>query len=264
MPRLANSLDGKQWLQRSISVWNDLQKSTDEKKVDYPALFPSDLVTRLIECFLAPGQETILDPFCGSGSTLIAAQRAGKKSIGFDLSTKAIALTRSRLKAATKADQPAHHRIVQQDARQLDRYLEPRSVDLCITSPPYWDILRRRRTADGHNRQEYDGGADDLGRIESYQTFLIQLANVFAAVQNVMRAGGYCIINVMDIRKKDRFYPLHADLAAALRGQGWIFDDLIIWDRQADYSNLRPLGYPAVFRINKVHEFILIFRNPRS
>ena len=43
---------------------------------------------------------------------------------------------------------------------------------------------------------------------------------------------------------------------------GRIFDDLIIWNRQADYSNLRPLGYPAVFRINKVHEFLLIFRNP--
>ena len=262
MPRLANSLDGKQWLQRSISIWEDLRKSSEEQKLDYPALFPSDLATRLIECFLAPDHTTILDPFCGSGSTLVAANRAGKQGIGFDLSTTAIALTRKRLKEAAKADKPPDHRIIQQDARHLDHYLAPGSVDLCITSPPYWNILRQRRTADGHDKREYDGGSEDLGRIENYQTFLIQLANVFSAVRNVMSAGAYCIVNVMDIRKKNQFYPFHADLAAALRGQGWIFDDLIIWNRQADYSNLRPLGYPAVFRINKVHEFLLIFRNP--
>ena len=42
--------------------------------------------------------------------------------------------------------------------------------------------------------------------------------------------------------------------------RGFLYDDLIIWDRHADYSSLRPLGYPSVFRINKVHEFVLIFR----
>ena len=57
---------------------------------------------------------------------------------------------------------------------------------------------------------------------------------------------------------------LHSDLAALLsdpsRGGRYVFDDLIVWDRRAEYNNLRPLGYPAVFRINKVHEFLLIFR----
>jgi len=40
---------------------------------------------------------------------------------------------------------------------------------------------------------------------------------------------------------------------------GYIYDDLIIWDRQADYNNMRPLGYPYKFRINKVHEYLMIF-----
>ena len=43
---------------------------------------------------------------------------------------------------------------------------------------------------------------------------------------------------------------------------GFLFDDIIIWDRRRDYNNLRPLGYPSVFRINKVHEYILIFQKP--
>lgn len=43
---------------------------------------------------------------------------------------------------------------------------------------------------------------------------------------------------------------------------GFIYDDLIIWDRRHEYNNLKPLGYPAVFRINKIHEYILIFKKP--
>jgi DNA modification methylase len=65
----------------------------------------------------------------------------------------------------------------------------------------------------------------------------------------------------MDIRKKNAFYPLHSDLTTAMQNIGYTYDDLIIWDRQSDYNNMRPLGYPSKFRINKVHEFLLIFIN---
>jgi len=68
----------------------------------------------------------------------------------------------------------------------------------------------------------------------------------------------YCLINVMDIRKKSIFYPLHSDLSKAMVEIGFKYDDLLIWDRQRDYNNMKPLGYPCRFRINKVHEYIII------
>ena len=63
----------------------------------------------------------------------------------------------------------------------------------------------------------------------------------------------------MGIRKKNKFYPFHSDLATMMQTIGYIYDDLIIWDRQAEYNNMRPLGYPSKFIINKVHEYLLIF-----
>ena len=42
----------------------------------------------------------------------------------------------------------------------------------------------------------------------------------------------------------------------------FIFDDMIIWDRGQEADNLRPLGFPTVFRINRIGEFILIFQKP--
>ena len=52
---------------------------------------------------------------------------------------------------------------------------------------------------------------------------------------------------------------LHSDVAVEMQKIGFIYDDIIIWDRQYEYNNMRPLGYPYKFRINKVHEYILIF-----
>ena len=93
--------------------------------------------------------------------------------------------------------------------------------------------------------------------------FLEELAEVFSKVYQAMKPGAYCCVVVMDLRKKERFYPFHSDLAQYLERVGFILDDIIIWDRSSEYNNLRPLGHPSVFRINKVHEYINIFQKPR-
>src|SRR5258708_26694292 len=140
-------------------------------------------------------------------------------------------------------------------ATDLLQYVPENSIDLCITSPPYWDILNQRRTADSKTIRHYGNLQCDLGVITDYGAFLSALTNIFADVLRVLKPGAHCCIVVMDLRKKNRFYPLHSDLASRLQAVGYEFDDLIIWNRQAAYNNLRPLGYPAVFRVNKGHEF---------
>ena len=98
-----------------------------------------------------------------------------------------------------------------------------------------------------------------MGNISEYRTFINELGRLFFKVNRVLKPRAYCLVNVMDIRKKSDFYPLHSDLATELQKQRYIFDDIIIWDRQQDYNNMRPLGYPYKYRINKIHEYILIF-----
>ena len=64
----------------------------------------------------------------------------------------------------------------------------------------------------------------------------------------------------MDLRKKDKFFPLHSDVSHFAKQIGFSFEDIIIWDRHQEYNNMRPLGYPYKFIVNKVHEYLLIFR----
>ena len=282
--RHCNDLDGKHWLQNSISVWSDIRKTTEETRLKHPAMFPQMLAERLIETFLAPEGTRVLDPFAGSGSTLLAAERMGKQGLGLELSAEYVTLARCRLaeRASVPGDatetstntgttessgdvqtEAAVRSIVHHaSARDLLSLIDAESVDLCISSPPYWNILNQRRTADGKAKRHYGNLEGDLGTIEEYEAFLSAVTDVYTDVLALLKPRCYCCIVVMDLRKKNRFFPLHSDLATRLVTAGYRYDDLIIWNRQSEYNNLRPLGYPSVFRVNKVHEFVLLMQKP--
>ncbi len=263
--RRANNLDGKTWTRNSISIWSDIRKTQEEVALKHPALFPIALVTRLIESFTTDQDRVVLDPFAGVGSTIVAAQRLGKQGIGIELSSEFAGLAQWRCQQKTLLDVDEGSSIIHQaDARDLLQFVSPDSVDFVVTSPPYWDILNEKRTADYKEIRHYGNYENDLGTIHDYREFLDQLARIFEQVYLAMRDGAYCCVVVMDLRKKDRFYPFHSDIAAMMQGVGFIFDDIIIWDRRHEYNNMRPLGYPYVLRINKAHEYILIFQKPWS
>lgn len=261
--RQANDLDGKTWLRYSISVWDDIRKNPEEMKLNHPAMFPSELPRRLIQMFTNEKQNVVLDPFLGTGSTLLAAKELDKNGIGLDISKEYIDLAAKRLNIKHGLfTRNVPQQLIHDDARNLLEYVDANTVDICITSPPYWDILTQRRSADNKKIKDYIEKQDNLGDIHEYEDFLEELKKIFKDVYFVLRPGSYCIVVVMDIRKKDAFYPFHADLARMMSEIGFIFDDLIIWNRKYEYSNLRPLGYPCVFRVNKIHEYVLIFLKP--
>ncbi len=262
----ANDLDGKTWTKYSISIWSDLKKTREEKELNHPALFPLQLAQRVIECFTTQNDTTILDPFVGVGTTVVAADRMNKTGIGIELSPKFVEVALRRLgQRELFATKPRASEIYCDDAINLLRYVPADSVDLVLTSPPYWDILTQKRTADYKPIRHYGDTERDLGKIAGYDEFLDALANIFQHVYTAMKPDKYCVVVVMDIRKKDKFYPFHSDLARVLHEKvGFIYDDLIIWDRRAEYNNMRPLGYPSVFRINKAHEYILIFKKGKA
>ncbi|MEM4204032.1 MAG: site-specific DNA-methyltransferase [Candidatus Methanomethylicaceae archaeon] len=264
----ANDLDGATWTRYSISVWSDIRKTSEEISLKHPAMFPQALAGRLIECFSRRGM-TVLDPFLGVGSTLVAAKRLGRHGIGIELNPEYAEIAQRRLNTVSldqlwSPEELGSYKVIVDDAHHLDRHVAPQQVDLVVTSPPYWDILLEKRTADYRPIRHYGGEERDLGKIRDYHRFLEALRRIFSKVLVALRPKGYCCVVVMDIRKQDRFYPYHSDFAEVMQDIGFKYDDLIIWDRRHEYNNLRPLGYPSVFRINKVHEYILIFKKPEE
>jgi site-specific DNA-methyltransferase (adenine-specific) len=78
------------------------------ERVGYPTQKPLALLSMLVEA-CSPVGGTVLDPFCGSGTTLVAALRAGRHAIGFDISERAAQVTEGRL-AAPRRSQEADRR----------------------------------------------------------------------------------------------------------------------------------------------------------
>ena len=257
----ANKLDGASWLQNSFSIWHNISKNQEEMKLKHPAIFPIQLSERLIDVLTNGSGKNILDCFAGSGSTLIAGLRKGMNVYGFDISKEFQKIFIERLNnqySDCKNGRKIEYFV--KDARDITSYIHQNTIDLCITSPPYWDILNSRRSADLKIGRNYTDKNKDIGNIDSYDIFLIELKKIMTEVAKTIRDNGYCVIIVMDIRKGGKFYPFHSDIAIIMNDIGLTFEDLIIWDRQKEYNNCKPLGYPYKFIVNKIHEYILIFR----
>ena len=254
-----NDLDGKTWEKYSISIW-DVVKSSEENRLKHPAMFPVELCKRLIQIYTKKG-DVVLDPFMGSGSTVVAAKDLERKGIGLDINPEFVNLAKRRLsqQKLIKLD-VEDAEVYCEDAINLLNIVEPNSVDLVITSPPYWNIMKRKRTADYKKPRPYSTLPRDLGNISDYGTFMKELKAIFEKVHTTLKHGKRCIVIVMDIRQGSRFIPFHISICKMMEEIGFILEDIIIWDRRKEYSNLRPLGFPYVFIVNKVHEYILIFR----
>ena len=107
-PATSQRLRGR--LKKRPDVWTDIPSLNNmaRERTGYPTQKPLALLERIIAAHSCPG-DLVLDPFCGSGTTLVAAQRLGRRWIGIDAEDRAIAVTAERL--ATLPDPPPLRRL---------------------------------------------------------------------------------------------------------------------------------------------------------
>lgn len=98
-----NDITKKEFMEWTSGVWAFNGES--KKKVGHPAPFPIELPKRCIKLFSFVG-DVVLDPFVGSGTTLIAAQLNNRKGIGVDVDKEYCDLVVKRLKQEAKINQP--------------------------------------------------------------------------------------------------------------------------------------------------------------
>src|SRR3989344_5060776 len=158
-----NCLVAKEWLKSQIGVWQFNYESRDVRDKNlHPATFPISLSKKVIELFTHKG-ELVLDPFVGSGTTLMAAQDTARNAVGFDLLMEYVALSKERLHSDNLFNS-AEQIAVQDDAKNIHEYLKPESVSLIWTSPPYANLLNRKRK----NKSRRNRKNDQLGKVEQY------------------------------------------------------------------------------------------------
>jgi DNA modification methylase len=273
-PRNAlNDLTSTEWLPETISVWNQrgLGANHPDAQIErqHPAPFSFTDVSRLVRFFTKKG-EVVLDPFAGVGSTLKACAIEGRKGIGFELNPKYADLTEQRLALEVPGEPSALEKqdVRVGDARLLINNLYENSLDLIVTSPPYWNILHKvdhkakQERLDHELDTKYSDDKRDLGNIEKYDDFLEELAKILGAAGRALKPKKHMVVIVSDFRDKSRFVMFHADIATALaKYQLELRGITVLYQR---HKRIFPYGYPYAYVPNIHHQYLVILQNVKK
>ena len=165
---------------------------------EYVGATPSWIIWQCLMRYTRPG-DSVLDPMCGSGTTLDVCDDLGRVGVGFDLASHE---HRSDIRAG--------------DARNLP--LQSASVDFVFLDPPYSTHVDY--SDDPRCIGKLDASGDDGGR-----EYYAAMDKVFAQIERVLRPQRYLAIYVCDSFRKSkgegkkggRFMPIGFELFALLR-----------------------------------------------
>ena len=269
-PNHLSCITAKEWLKGQIGVWQFSYEGRDirNKKV-HPATFPISLARKAIELFTHEG-ELVLDPFVGSGTTLVAASDTNRNAVGFDLSEEYIRLCGERL-ASLELFNNTHQLAIQDDARNINNYLPEEDLSLIFTSPPYANLLNRKRKnksrRDRKNEQlgkveQYSQDARDLGILELEQ-YTTAMGDIYEKLLPLLKPKAHCIINVSDMWWENQRITIHVSVIEELRKRGYELRNIIIWDRTNIVNRLGIFGWPSNYiTMGVTFEYLLDFWRP--
>lgn len=255
-------LTKEEWREYTKTVWAIANTSRE----DHPAVFPEEIPFRLAKMFSFYG-ETVLDPFAGSGTMARAVIPIGRRAVCVDQSARYIKTIKKECRKLSNGQRSNVQALkaVCGDSRDLN-FIEDNSIDLIITSPPYW------------NKANYGKSCRNLGKIENYALFLENMCAVFEECFRVLAPGRkICVVTANVNQHTDHgllTFPLATDYAIQLRELGFVMVNEIVWVKDGtggkwgSYGAQRPIfgsyPYPPNFLFKNVHEYVLIFAKPAA
>lgn len=276
-----NELSGTEWIKFTKTWFIHRPAPRENAKLLHPAAFPESLVKEFIEFFTKKG-ELVLDPFLGTGSTLIACIESNRSGIGIEVVEKWANIAQTRVDKLLAQKRGSEHlletmgltpeklliKVICGDSRHLSKIWEENMfppVDYCITSPPYWNQLKRnyirqKARAEKGLETKYSEDSNDIGNIDDYDGFLKAIKEIFNEVYKVTKNMGYLTVVTNNVFFNSRVYPLAFDTTKILSEEpcAWIPKDEKIWLQ--DDKPLLPLGIYNAWIGNRAHQYCLILR----
>jgi DNA modification methylase len=199
---------------------------------DFAGATPSHVIWNVVHRFTETG-ETVLDPFCGSGTTLDVCRDLGRVGIGFDIA-------------------PGRDDVRQADARSLP--MKSRSVDLVFMDPPYGDNI------------EYSDDPRCIGKLKLDGRYQRAMRLVLEEAARVLCDEGVLAIYVCDVFKKGKaFHALGFELFEIAR-QSFVPQDIVAvvrHNRTLKMGNYRRAADEGGFFLRGFN-YLLLFRKKGS
>lgn len=207
--------------------------------------------------------KVILDPFLGIGSTIIGTYKSNY-NIGIELNKEYVELIKERIKFLNINDlDDSKYKIINGDSSKKIKKID-QNIDVVITSPPYFNILKNKSKGVRHDKSQTRQGVEyyselknDIGNLNEYDAYLKAMGKIFKESFNKMNNGGkfYLIISDFTINKKET--DIHSDMILLMNKAGFIYNgtSYILQNQKAIY----PFGYPYKIVLNHIYQYIIIF-----
>ncbi len=205
---------------------------TEQGSASFRGATPSYVIWNVVQRF-SKEDETVLDPFCGSGTTLDVCKDTRRRGVGFDVA-------------------PSRNDIQNADARSMP--LKQKSVDLIFFDPPYADNL------------DYSNDPRCLGKLKPDGRFQRAMRLVLDECARVLRDERVLAIYVCDVFKKDRgFYPLGFEIFEMAKAHFIPIDVVAVvrHNKTLEMGNYRKAADEGGFYLRGFN-YLLLFRKRRE
>lgn len=270
-----NGMTAHEWTLCSRSVWNDVSSARTGKQLLHGATYPEKLCDRVISMYSKKG-DAVLDPFLGTGTTVISAIKNQRFGYGIELTKKYYDLAITQIENSLGFLYEPNFKVFNGDCETMINQIDDGTIQLTFTSPPYADLIhkvvedrtkRHKHSAfveeNNATTNVYSDEKNDLGNMPM-DVYKKKVTNIMKRIYAKTKPGGYNIWVVKDfrdIRNKIPYVDLHSAIAECGSKAGFVYHDLIIWD-QNEQRALVLLGYPSVFYVNQNHSYLVVLRKP--
>ncbi len=187
--------------------------------------------------------DTVLDCFVGSGTTLIECKLLNRNGIGIDINPEALKICNERLNF--KSNNNSIQRLFNTSASNLNM-LNDNSIDFICTHPPYANIIK------------YSNNLIDDISLLSYSDFILKLEQVAKELHRVLKNNHKCSFMIGDIRQQGNVIPLGFMAMQAFTNNGFTLKEIIIKEqhncRSTPYWSNKNLSFYLL-----AHEYIFVF-----
>ncbi len=258
-----NDLDLENWKELT-DIWTDslwIIQSRDNSGAHsghYHGNFVPQIPHQLLARYTKAG-DFVLDPFAGSGTTLIEAQRMNRNSIGIELQETVATEAIKRIHSEGKDGIIADTFIDNSKSFDTNRILELYKIDniqFIIYHPPYWDIIKF---------SEYD---EDLSNSKTLDEFLNNFRQVVRNTVKILEKKRYCAVVIGDKYANGQIVPLGFYCMQVMQQEGLTLKATIVknFEETKGKVNQKALWRQRALQNGLYifkHEYIFVFKKDR-
>lgn len=258
-----NDLDMSKWKELT-DVWTDSlwiipqRDNSGAHDGHYHGNFVPQIPHQLLMRYTKAG-DFVLDPFAGSGTTLIEAQRMRRNSIGIELQPSVAAEAINRIHSESKdgivADTFVDDSRVFDTRRILNTY-KIDNVQFIIYHPPYWDIIK------------FSEDENDLSNSETLNEFIDNFRQVVRNTSAILEKGRYCAVVIGDKYANSQLIPLGFYCMQAMQQEGLTLKATIVknFEETKSKANQKALWRQRALQNGLYlfkHEYIFVFKKEK-